>query len=188
GQILVAGEVLDARSPYDAIRKGVVFVPSDRLLALLPKRSVRENLTLPLYNDIGHWFTLAGDESARVGRAVDRLDIDTRAQSQVRRLSGGNQQKVVLGRWLASGFSTLLCFDPTRGIDLQTKRQIYDLLRELADDGAAVLIYTSELQEIPLVCDRVLVLYDGKFVHEQDAATATEEILLSKAHGLVGAK
>jgi ribose transport system ATP-binding protein len=186
GQILVSGELLDARSPYDAIRRGVVFIPSDRLLALLPKRSVRENLTLPLYNEIGHWFSLAKDEGARARRAVDRLAIDTRAQSQVRRLSGGNQQKVVLGRWLASGFSTLLCFDPTRGIDLQTKRQIYDLLRELADDGAAVLLYTSELQEIPLVCDRVLVLYDGKFVHEQTAATATEEILLSKAHGLVG--
>jgi len=187
GEILVAGEVLDARSPYDAIRKGVVFVPSDRLLALLPKRSVRENLTLPLYNEIGHWFSLATDERARASRAVDRLAIDTRAQSQVRRLSGGNQQKVVLGRWLASGFSTLLCFDPTRGIDLGTKRQIYDLLREVADDGAAVLLYTSELQEIPLVCDRVLVLYDGKFVHEQEAASASEEILLSKAHGLVGA-
>ncbi|HEX5696524.1 MAG TPA: sugar ABC transporter ATP-binding protein [Acidimicrobiia bacterium] len=186
GQILVDGNVLDARSPYDAIRQGVVSVPSDRLLALLPKRSVRENLTLPLYNQVGHWFSLARDEDRRVARAVDRLAIDTRAQSQVRRLSGGNQQKVVLGRWLASGFSTLLCFDPTRGIDLQTKRQIYDLLRELADDGAAVLLYTSELQEIALVCDRVLVLYDGRFVHEQAAATASEEILLSKAHGLVG--
>ncbi len=188
GQILVGGKALDARSPYDAIRNGVVLVPSDRLLALLPKRSVRENLTLPLYNQVGHWLSLARDETERVSRAVDRLSIDTRAQAQVRRLSGGNQQKVVLGRWLASGFSTLLCFDPTRGIDLQTKRQIYDLLRELADDGAAILLYTSELQEIPLVCDRVLVFYDGRFVHEQDAASATEEILLSKAHGLVGSQ
>ena len=78
----------------------------------------------------------------------------------------------------------MLCFDPTRGIDIQTKRQIYDLLRELADDGNAILLYTSELPEIPLVCDRVLVLYGGKFVHEQDAATATEEGLLTAAHGL----
>ena len=105
-------------------------------------------------------------------------------QRQVRRLSGGNQQKVVIGRWLATGFRTLLCFDPTRGIDIQTKTQIYDLLREIADTGAAVLIYTSELPEIPLVCDRVLVLYNGQVVHEQAGATATEEGLLSAAHGL----
>jgi ribose transport system ATP-binding protein len=96
-------------------------------------------------------------------------------------LSGGNQQKVTIGRWLAAGFDTLLCFDPTRGIDIQTKAQIYDLLKELAADGAAILLYTSELREIPLVCDRVLVMYAGRIVHEQAAATATEEVLLTAA-------
>jgi ribose transport system ATP-binding protein len=162
-------------------------VPADRLHALLPQRSVRENLTVPLYNKVSRWFGLAHDEKEKAAGAVDRLDIDTRAQNQVRRLSGGNQQKVVLGRWLASGFRILLCFDPTRGIDIQTKRQIYDLLRELADQGHAIVLYTSELPEIPLVCDRVLVLYGGEVVHSQDAVTATEERLLSEAHGLAGA-
>jgi ribose transport system ATP-binding protein len=184
GEILVEGQKFSARSPYDAIRRGVVLIPSERLLALLPKRSVRENLTTPLYNRFGRWFTLARDEDERTHSAIQRLSIDTRAQRQVRRLSGGNQQKVVLGRWLASGFRTLLCFDPTRGIDVKTKRQIYDLLKELADSGSAVLLYTSELAEIPLVCDRVVVMYDGRIVHEQDAATASEEVLLSAAHGL----
>lgn len=188
GEILVNGETLNPRSPYDAVARGVVSVPSDRLLALLPKRPVSENLTVPLYTEFGQWFGLAKNEADRVKRSVDRLAIDTRAQSQVRRLSGGNQQKVVLGRWLTSGFSTLLCFDPTRGIDIQTKTQIYALLRELADEGAAVLLYTSELPEIPLVCDRVLVLYNGQIVHEQDAATATEAVLLSKSHGLVDSR
>lgn len=184
GEILVNGELLEARSPFDAISKGVVSVPSDRVMALLPKRPVRENLTVPLYNQIKSWLSIRRDEKERVEDAIDRLDIDTRAQAQVRRLSGGNQQKVVLGRWLASGFATILCFDPTRGIDLQTKRQIYDLLRSLASQGHSVLLYTSELQEIPLVCDRVLVLYDGEVVHEQEAASATEEVLLAAAHGL----
>jgi ribose transport system ATP-binding protein len=184
GEVLVEGKRLGARSPYDAIRRGVVLVPSDRLLALLPKRSVRENLAVPLYNRVGRWLKLVGDEGERADRAIARLSIDTRAQRQVRRLSGGNQQKVVIGRWLATGFRTLLCFDPTRGIDIQTKTQIYDLLREIADTGAAVLIYTSELPEIPLVCDRVLVLYNGQVVHEQAGATATEEGMLSAAHGL----
>ena len=139
---------------------------------------------LPLYDRVGRWFGLVGDETERVERAVDRLDIDVRAGSQVQRLSGGNQQKVTVGRWLASGFETLLCFDPTRGIDIQTKAQIYDLLRELADEGAAIFLYTSELVEIPLVCDRVLVMYNGRIVHEQEAVTATEESLLTAAHGL----
>ncbi|MGB5656654.1 MAG: sugar ABC transporter ATP-binding protein, partial [Acidimicrobiia bacterium] len=94
---------------------------------------------------------------------------------------------VTIGRWLASGFDTLLCFDPTRGIDIQTKAQIYELLRQLADDGTSIVLYTSELREIPLVCDRVLVMYGGRIVHEQDAASATEERLLSAAHGLEGA-
>ena len=184
GQIYVNGEELNARSPFDAVGSGVVLVPSDRLHALLPKRPVRENLGMPLYNRVRKWFSLASDETERVQSAVDRLSIDTRAAKQAIRLSGGNQQKVVVGRWLASGFKVLLCFDPTRGIDVGTKQQIYELLRELAEDGAAVLLYTSELAEVPLACDRVLVMYDGQIVSEQPAATATEEALLTAAHGL----
>jgi len=180
----VNGAPVNPRSPYDLIRKGVVLIPSDRVHALLPQRSVRENLASALYNRIGRWFSLVSDEEERVKRAIDRLAIDTRAQRQARRLSGGNQQKVVVGRWLAAGFLTLLCFDPTRGIDIHTKEQIYELLRELAGGGAAILYYTSELPEVPLICDRVLVMYDGAIVHEQDAATADEATLLSAAHGL----
>jgi ribose transport system ATP-binding protein len=184
GEVVVSGIPMRARSPHDAIERGVVLVPSDRVLALLPKRSVRENLAMPLYNRVKQWLGLVDDETDRTNRAIERLSIDIRAQRQVRRLSGGNQQKVVIGRWLANGFRTLLCFDPTRGIDIHTKRQIYDLLKEVADAGASVLVYTSELPEIPLVCDRVLVLYNGRIVHEQDATSATEEVLLSAAHGL----
>jgi len=184
GQIYVNGEELNARSPYDAVGSGVVLVPSDRLEALLPKRPVRENLGMPLYNRVRNWFSLAPDEKERVQSAVDRLSIDTRAAKQAIRLSGGNQQKVVVGRWLASGFRVLLCFDPTRGIDVGTKQQIYELLRELAESGAAVLLYTSELAEVPLACDRVLVMYDGQIVSEQPGAAATEEALLTAAHGL----
>jgi ribose transport system ATP-binding protein len=184
GEIIVNGEAMAAKSPYDAIRNGLVFVPADRQDALLPQRSVRENLAMPLYNRIARWFNLRPDERKRVDSAIQRLDIDTRAASQVQRLSGGNRQKVTIGRWLIEDFEVLLCFDPTRGIDIQTKAQIYELLREVAASGAAVLIYSSELREIPLVCDRVLVMYGGAIVHEQPAATATEEVLLTAAHGL----
>jgi ribose transport system ATP-binding protein len=185
GEILVAGHPRRFHSPYDAVREGVVLVPGDRLLSLLPNQPVRHNLAVPLFNQIRRWGRIPVDEPQRVGKAVGRLSIDTRAASQARRLSGGNQQKVVIGRWLVAGFRTLLCFDPTRGIDIQTKREIYILLRELAANGAAILLYTSELAEIPIVCDRVIVIHGGRIVDEQDAADATESSLLTAAHGLV---
>jgi ribose transport system ATP-binding protein len=102
----------------------------------------------------------------------------------VQRLSGGNQQKVTIGRWLATGVETLLLFDPTRGIDVRTKRQIYPLVRELADQGAAVLFYTSELEEIPLACDRAVVIFHGRVVDVIDAADADEQTLMRAAYGL----
>ena len=184
GEILVGNKPRRFHSPYDAVRDGVVLVPGDRLLALLPSLSVRQNLAVPIFNRLRRWLGIPADEPQRVANAIDRLSIDTRAASQVRRLSGGNQQKVVIGRWLVAGLRTLLCFDPTRGIDIQTKREIYALLRELAANGAAILLYTSELAEIPLVCDRVIVIHAGRIVDEQPAATATESSLLTAAHGL----
>jgi ribose transport system ATP-binding protein len=185
GEILVRGEPLRARHPYDAIRSGVVLVPADRLQALLPQRSIAENIAVPRFNNPRRWGPVGiREERRRIQSAIDALSIDTRAQRQVRRLSGGNQQKVTIARWLANGFQTLLCFDPTRGIDVGTKRQIYALLRKLAGEGAAVLLFTSELAEIPLVCDRVVCLYGGRVTAELDAAGADEATLLRAMHGL----
>ena len=114
-----------------------------------------------------------GGERQKVDRAIATLQIDTRAQGEVRRLSGGNQQKVTIARWVAGGVKTMLCFDPTRGIDIRTKSQIYLLLRDLAEAGAAVLLYTSELKEVQLVCDRAIVIFGGRVVAEIDAAART---------------
>ncbi len=102
----------------------------------------------------------------------------------MRRLSGGNQQKVTIARWVAGGVRTMLCFDPTRGIDIRTKAQIYVLLRDLAEAGAAVLLYTSELKEVQLVCDRAIVIFGGRMVAEIDAADADEPTLLRAAYNL----
>jgi ribose transport system ATP-binding protein len=186
GELRVGGKAFRPRHPYDAIRREIVLVPPDRLLALLPQRSVRENVAAPLYNTPLHWGPInMRDEARRVRSAVDALKIDMRAGRQVRRLSGGNQQKVTIARWLASGFAALLCNDPTRGIDVGTKRQVYSLLRELANDGAAVLFYSSELAEFPLVCDRVLTIYGGRVTAELVGAGADEATLLQAMHGLV---
>jgi ribose transport system ATP-binding protein len=185
GEIRVRDQVIAPRTPYDAIRAGVVLVPADRVQALLPQRPVRENIAVPLYNRILRWGVINHrQESRRVVDAIQRLQIDTRAQRQARRLSGGNQQKVTIARWLATGFQVLLLFDPTRGIDVGTKRQIHTLLRELAAGGIGVLLFTSELPEIQLVCDRVLVLYEGRVVQEMPADQADEAALLRAAHGL----
>ena len=189
GAISVEGRELRPRHPVDAIRAGVVLIPANRLQALLPQRSIAENVALSSFREFAAWgpIDMAG-ERTRVLSAVQRLQIDTRAEGELKRLSGGNQQKVVIARWLASGFRTLLCFDPTRGIDVGTKRQIYALLRELAASGASVLLFTSEMPEIPLACDRALVLYQGQIVHEMPAAEASEASLLHAAHGLVAPK
>lgn len=184
GEIRVDGKVLDARHPAAAIRQGVALVPADRSSALLPKRSIRENIALPSRARFSRWGPISrAKENRAVDGAIARLSIDTRAAAQARRLSGGNQQKLTIGRWLAEGFGTLLLFDPTRGIDVGTKRQIYELIREVADSGAAVVMYTSELREIDFVCDRALAIYRGTVVAEL-AADAGEEAMLHAAHGL----
>ena len=185
GEIMARGRKLKLQHPADAIAAGLVLVPANRLQALLPQRSIRENVALPLVRDPWNWGLIrAASERNRVAAAVKRLQIDARAGSELRRLSGGNQQKVVIARWVAAGFETLLCFDPTRGIDIGTKHQIYRLLREMADAGSSVLLFTSELPEIPLVCDRAIVLFGGEIVAELPAGEADEEALLRAAHGI----
>ncbi len=185
GQIVVDGTSVSFRHPADAIRAGLVYVAADRAEALLMQRSVRENIALPFIARIGRWGLIDLHRERRtVDEAVSRLQIDARAGNEVRRLSGGNQQKVTIARWVAGGVHTMLCFDPTRGIDIRTKQQIYVLLRELAEAGAAVLLYTSELKEVQLVCDRAIVIFGGQVVAEIDRADADEATLLHAAYHL----
>jgi ribose transport system ATP-binding protein len=187
GSLAVDGEDVSFGHPADAIARGLVFVPGDRAEGLLPQRSVRENIALPYNAPPRSWGPIdMGDEGRKVEMAIERLQIDTRAQGEVRRLSGGNQQKVTIARWIAGGVDTLLCFDPTRGIDIRTKRQIYHLVRELAANGSAVLLYTSELEEVQLACDRAIVIFGGRVVAELSADEADEATLMRAAYGLLG--
>ena len=189
GEVRAEGRVLKLRHPADAIRAGLVLVPANRLVSLLPQRSVQENVALAAFGRLRSWGPIAmGEERRRVDMAVRKLQIDTRAAAEVRRLSGGNMQKVVIARWIAAGFKTLLCFDPTRGIDIGTKQQIYALMREIADQGLSVLLFTSELPEIRLACDRAIVLFGGRISGEMPAAEADEARLLRAAHGLTAAE
>jgi ribose transport system ATP-binding protein len=185
GTIEVDGTAQTFRHPADAIRAGVVYVAADRAEALLMQRSIRENIALPMRAQLRRWGLIdLGAERKVVDHAVQTLQIDARAANEVRRLSGGNQQKVTIARWVAGGVQTMLCFDPTRGIDIGTKRQIYVLLRDLAEAGAAILLYTSELKEVQLVCDRAVVIFGGQVVREIAGVDADEPALLRAAYNL----
>lgn len=185
GTLAVDGSPVNFRHPADAIRAGLVYVPADRAEALLMQRSVRENIALPFVTGVRRWAMINSRAERRtVDDAVATLQIDARAGNEVRRLSGGNQQKVTIARWVARGVQTMLCFDPTRGIDIRTKQQIYVLLRDLAEKGAAVLLYTSELKEVKLACDRAIVIFGGRIVAEIPGADADEPTLLRAAYNL----
>ena len=186
GEIVVKGQRVTFKHPADAIKLGISYVPGDRKSALMPQRSIRENLALTRFRGFKNWGRIKGREENRtVDNAVASLEIDTRAKSQVKRLSGGNQQKVTIGRWVTTGFDLLLCFDPTRGIDVGTKQQIYELIRKFADEGKSVLLFTSELREIQLTCDRAIVIYEGKVQADLEKEKCSEENLMNAAHGLV---
>ncbi|WP_192362910.1 sugar ABC transporter ATP-binding protein [Mesorhizobium mediterraneum] len=185
GTIEVDGKPVKFAHPADAIRAGIAYVPGDRTEALTMQRSVRENIALPFSAALRNWGPInMAQERSSVVSAIERLQIDTRAQREVQRLSGGNQQKVTIARWIAAEAQTILCFDPTRGIDVGTKQEIYKLLRELADQGKSVLFYTSELEEVQRVCDRVIVIFGGRVVDVFPVELADEPALMRAAYGL----
>jgi ribose transport system ATP-binding protein len=185
GTIAVDGTAVRFTHPRDAIEAGISYVPGDRGDALLMHRSVRENIALPFSAAFRNWGPInMGRERSTVLSAIQRLQIDTRAQGEVQRLSGGNQQKVTIARWIAANARTILCFDPTRGIDVGTKNEIYRLLRELAAQGKSVLFYTSELEEVQLVCDRAIVIFGGRVVDILPIDIADEAALTRAAYGL----
>ncbi|RVA20342.1 sugar ABC transporter ATP-binding protein, partial [Mesorhizobium sp. M7D.F.Ca.US.004.03.1.1] len=185
GTIEVDGSPAKFSHPIDAIRAGIAYVPGDRAEALAMQRSVRENIALPFSAALRNWGPInMRRERAKVVSAIERLQIDTRAQGEVQRLSGGNQQKVTIARWIAADARTILCFDPTRGIDVGTKQEIYHLVRELAGHGKSVLFYTSELEEVQRVCDRVIVIFGGRVVDIFPVEEADEPALMRAAYGL----
>lgn len=185
GSIEVDGRAVKFTHPADAVAQSIAYVPGDRSEAILGQRSVRENIALPFSARLRNWGPIGmARERATVASAIEKLQIDTRAQREVIRLSGGNQQKVTIARWIAADARTILCFDPTRGIDVRTKAEIYKLLRELAGQGKSILFYTSELEEIQRVCDRAIVIFGGKVVDIMPVEIADEPALTRAAYGL----
>jgi galactofuranose transport system ATP-binding protein len=181
GTIIVKGSPRTMRSPRDAIKSGFGLTPEDRKTeGIVPEMSVRENLTLALLPRLTRHGIL---DRRRQREIVERFIADlgvklADADQPIRELSGGNQQKVILARWLCTQPELLILDEPTRGIDVGAKREIQQLVRRLADDGLAVLLISSEVEELVADSDRVVVLRDGRSVAELDGDAIDEQPIL----------
>jgi ABC-type sugar transport system ATPase subunit len=179
GTVKVAGREIALRGPRAALAGGIGFVPDDRKrAALLPTRSVAENFTIA-WGDLSRAGVVdARAERRRVREAIERYGVVTASpQAQITTLSGGNQQKVVLGRVFALGLDVLVLGEPTRGIDVGAKAEVYRLMQEAAAAGAGVLVVSSELPELLGIADRILVFFGGEVRAELDADGLEEETI-----------
>ena len=183
GEIILDGKPIKIEKPLDAIKAGVVLAPEDRKKdGLCTKLSVRDNLALPnldlLCNKIGRVNTKK--EKELVDNAVKNLNIKLATpELNAESLSGGNQQKVVVGKWLARNSRVVIFDEPTRGVDVGAKVEIYNLMNSLKKQGVGVLFVSSELPEVMGISDRILVMCDGRITGELSAEEATEDKILS---------
>jgi ABC-type sugar transport system ATPase subunit len=187
GAIYLDDRLLVPDSPRASIRAGIAYVPEDRKqLALILRMSVLENIVLSQTEANARFGVIDQSAERRLAELfVDRLDIRLSSlEEEALDLSGGNQQKVVLARWLAMRPRVLIVDEPTRGIDVGAKAEIYRLLRQMARDGLAILLISSEMTEILSLSDRILVLRAGRLVAEFAAAEATEEAIAAVALGV----
>ena len=189
GEVLIDGRPITIAGPDFAKRKGIgmALIPEDRKTeGLILPMSVRENLSFAALGRLSRWGVVnASAEREAVERIVRLLAIRTDGTDvPAGSLSGGNQQKLVIGKWLMLAPRILLLNDPTRGIDVGTKQEMYQLLRQLADEGAAILFYSTDYDELVGCCDRVLVMCDGAIGRELVGGEITERALVSSALNL----
>jgi ABC-type sugar transport system ATPase subunit len=191
GVILLEGTVTTITSPADAIAKGISLVPEDRKAqGLVLGMNCRDNMTLPQISNLKSGpFVAEGAEIAIFDQYRDRLDIRTPGWKQiVGNLSGGNQQKIVIGKWLSMHPSVLIVDEPTRGIDVGSKAEIHNLIRELAAQGYAVIVISSEMPEVLHVSDRIVAMYAGRVMRTFTAEEVTEENLIQAISGITDEK
>ena len=189
GTLSVKGRPLRPRHPADAIAAGIGLVPKDRLEeAVLHGAPIRQNTSLPSLGAFARIPLLRLIDKRREARAVtevtDRMRVKmTGIEASIDGLSGGNQQKVVLGRWLASGAEVLILNSPTAAVDVGAKAEIYALIDELAADGKSIVFASTEIEEYPMVCDRVLVMHRGRVTRELTGGDMTERKIMTAAAG-----
>lgn len=186
GEVRVDGEVVKLHSAKQAIEHGLGFVPEDRKLqGLFLNMAVRENITMSATSMVSNFGFVNSSKANKLAKEyVEKLDIRTPSLRQrIRNLSGGNQQKVIIARWLTLKPRVLILDEPTRGVDVGAKAEIHGLMRQLAEDGVAVLMISSELPEIIGVSDRILVMHEGRITGRFERDEATQDMIMHAATG-----
>jgi len=190
GQVQIRGKTVHIRQPKAAMHAGLAYLSEDRKNeGLFLDKTISENFLAPNLDRVAPGGWLQWNILQKITTQYTRqLDVRTPSLKQkLRNLSGGNQQKVFLGEWLATGPEILIVDEPTRGIDVGTKQEIHRLLRQLAQDGKAIMVISSDLPEALRVSDRIAVMRDGRLVGFVPAADATEEIIMALAAGVTAA-
>jgi ribose transport system ATP-binding protein len=191
GTIALDGKPLRIHSAQDAIRSGIYLVPEDRRRnGLLVEMNVRENITLPSLWDVAPFGLIRPFvERRKAVAAANNLRIKTPSiEAKARNLSGGNQQKIILAKWLACAPKVLIVDEPTRGIDVGAKAEIYRLLRELADRGVVIIMVSSDMEEVLGVSDRLAVMHEGRISGFLERSEFSEEAVMRLAVGNPGAE
>lgn len=184
GEIFINGKKAEIHSPQDAIRHGISYLPEDRKQdGILLEMSVRFNMSIAsIKNFARRGFVDQLKEKKSVQKYVDAIRIKTPSLEQKsKNLSGGNQQKVILGKWLACASDIIIFDEPTRGIDVGAKQEIYSIMNQLVKEGKSIIIVSSELPELIGMSDRAIVMYNGKITAELEKHELTQELILSKA-------
>jgi ABC-type sugar transport system ATPase subunit len=185
GQVSVTGKPVKLQTPGDAVKAGIALIPEDRGRAgLATGLPINHNVTMASLDNVSRLgFLQHQSERSVTQQYVQRLRIRCSSGAQLAgRLSGGNQQKVVIAKWLARGAKIFLFDEPTRGIDIGAKVEVFELMDTLAKSGAAILMVSSELPELLQVADRILVMRQGRISGELPGQTTQEEIMRLAAH------
>ncbi len=186
GSILVKGKRATIRNPRGSIGNGIALIPEDKgTQGLVMSMAIRENITLPILHSLRTRGLVSFRKEQKVVQDLMHvLKIKAESmESRVGTLSGGNQQKVVIAKLLSTRPSILLMYDPTRGVDVGTKTEIFHLVRELAREGNGILFYSTTTDELVHVCDRVIVMYDGRINEELSGARLTKENIIKASLG-----
>jgi len=186
-EVFIEGQMVSIKSPTDALALGIALIPESRKTqGLVLSQSIKNNISIPILKEISNFARIINrkKENEIVEASIRDLLIKTPSSAQlVKNLSGGNQQKVVLAKWLNTDCKIMIFDEPTRGIDIGAKEEIYKLMRELADDGLSIIMISSELPEILGMSDRVLVMHKGRIQGELDGNEATSEKVMYLATG-----
>jgi ABC-type sugar transport system ATPase subunit len=189
GEIYLNGKKIEIKSPADAIENGIALITEDRKeLGLLLDKGLTINMTLPSLKKFSSQFVMDHHaEKSTAEKYVDELNIKTPSLDVfVEKLSGGNQQKVVIGKWLITDSDVLILDEPTRGIDVGAKTEVYRLMNQLVEKGVTVIMISSELPEIMGMSDRILVMSEGEKTAVLEREEADEETIMKYATGNKG--